>query len=514
MANSKFFSAIAVTAFTFSGGAFAQLGPIATLPIFNRNIAPDGFSRAAVLAGGTFPGPVISGNKGDNFQINVLNQLTNETMLKATSVHWHGISQHGSNWADGTATVTQCPIAPGNSFLYNFNIPDQAGTYWYHSHNGLQYCDGLRGPFIVYDPNDPQKHLYDIDDESTIITLADWYHVAAKNVPVPPTASSVLINGLGRDSNTSTSPLSVITVIPGLRYRFRLISMSCDPNFVFSIDGHNMTIIEAEGENTEPLLIDSVQIFAAQRYSFVLEADQPINNYWIRAVPDTAPATPNGLAILRYVGAPLLEPTTKQIASSNSLLETNLHPLTNPAAPGGNDLNGADVNINLNFTSAHGVFFVNGVQYIPPPLPVLLQILNGSYSAQDLLPAGSVYTLPRNKTIQVTMPALAFAGPHPMHLHGHTFSVIRSAGSSTYNYDNPIRRDTVNTGTTGDEVTVRFNTNNPGPWFFHCHIDFHLALGFAIVFAEDPQDTPSVDAPPPAWDTLCPIYDALPSDDQ
>lgn len=38
------------------------------------------------------------------------------------------------------------------------------GTYWYHSHNGLQYCDGLRGPFIVYDPNDPQKHLYDIDD--------------------------------------------------------------------------------------------------------------------------------------------------------------------------------------------------------------------------------------------------------------------------------------------------------------------------------------------------------------
>lgn len=103
----------------------------------------------------------------------------------------------------------------------------------------------------------------------------------------------------------------------------------------------------------------------------------------------------------------------------------------------------------------------------------------------------------------------------------HTFSVIRSAGSSTYNYDNPIRRDTVNTGTTGDEVTVRFNvrppalqldllhaplleadngrfsqTNNPGPWFFHCHIDFHLALGFAIVFAEDPQDTPSVNAPP------------------
>jgi hypothetical protein len=78
--------------------------------------------------------------------------------------HWHGIMQHTTPWADGPAFVTQCPIVPGNSFLYEFDVPDQAGTFWYHSHVSVQYCDGLRGAFIVYDPQDPFASLYDYDD--------------------------------------------------------------------------------------------------------------------------------------------------------------------------------------------------------------------------------------------------------------------------------------------------------------------------------------------------------------
>lgn len=79
--------------------------------------------------------------------------------------------------------VSQCPIASGNSFLYEFTVPDQAGTFWYHSHfckhskqendttkltrtlTATQYCDGLRGPFVVYDrDNDPYKDMYDVDN--------------------------------------------------------------------------------------------------------------------------------------------------------------------------------------------------------------------------------------------------------------------------------------------------------------------------------------------------------------
>ena len=142
-------------------------------------------------------------------------------------------------------------------------------------------------------------------------------------------ADSTLINGKGRSFQTPDAQLSVISVSPGKRYRFRLVSLSCDPNYVFSIDGHSMTVIEADSVNTEPLVVDSIQIFSGQRYSFVLEADQPVSNYWIRANPNTGTiGFLNGVnsAILRYEGAPPVEPTSLDI-SAKRLKETDLRPL-------------------------------------------------------------------------------------------------------------------------------------------------------------------------------------------
>ena len=104
----------------------------------------------------------------------------------------------------------------------------------------------------------------------------------------------------------------------------------------------------------------------------------------------------------------------------------------------------------------------------------------------------------------------------------HTFSVVRSAGQAVPNYKNPIRRDVVNTGSPGDNVTIRFvvsplrvfssssllsvchmssrtlQTDNPGRCFLHCHIDFHLVAGLAIVFAEDAPDVAHVNPVPGA----------------
>lgn len=80
--------------------------------------------------------------------------------------HWHGIFQHHTNSFDGAAFVTQCPIVSGDSFLYKFNVENQSGTFWYHSHFNLQYCDGLRGPIVIYDPEDPYRFMYDVDDST------------------------------------------------------------------------------------------------------------------------------------------------------------------------------------------------------------------------------------------------------------------------------------------------------------------------------------------------------------
>ncbi|KAI0692982.1 phenoloxidase [Cerioporus squamosus] len=501
--------------------SFAAIGPVTDLTISNGNISPDGYERAAVLAGGSFPGPLITGQKGDHFQINVVDQLTNHTMLKSTSIHWHGFFQKGTNWADGPAFVNQCPIAAGHSFLYDFSAPDQAGTFWYHSHLSTQYCDGLRGPIVVYDPNDPHASRYDVDNDDTVITLADWYHVAAKlGKAVPFGGDSTVINGKGRSPQTPNAELSVITVSPGKRYRFRLVSLSCDPNFVFSIDGHDLTIIEADSVNTQPLVVDSIQIFAGQRYSFVLEANQSVDNYWIRANPNignTGFAGGINSAILRYEGAPETEPTSLSL-STKPLKETELHPLTPMPVPGSPELGGVDKAINFVFSYNGTNFFTNGATFAPPTLPVLLQIMSGAQAASDLLPSGDIYDLPSNATIELSFPATVNApgAPHPFHLHGHTFAVVRSAGSSEYNYEDPIWRDVVSTGTVlgGDNVTVRFRTDNPGPWFLHCHIDFHLEAGFAVVMAEDTPDTKDANPVPQSWSDLCPIYQALPESDQ
>ncbi|KAM6504420.1 Cupredoxin [Amanita muscaria] len=215
--------------------AFAAIGPSTNLHIVNKIIAPDGFNRSTVLAGATaasasMPGPVITGRKvmsmveekevllkllhiqGDTLRINVIDELQDTNMLITTSIHWHDIFQEGTNWADGPSGVTQCPIVPGHSFLYQFTVtvPDQAGTFWYHSHHSTQYCDELRGPLVLYDPDNPLQCLYDIDDESTIITLADWYHVLSPQEQIPPTFASTLINGLGRYLGGPSTPLSVI----------------------------------------------------------------------------------------------------------------------------------------------------------------------------------------------------------------------------------------------------------------------------------------------------------------
>ncbi|KAH6897898.1 laccase 4 [Coprinopsis sp. MPI-PUGE-AT-0042] len=502
------------------GGA-QSLGSTGTLTVHNKFLAPDGFNRSAVVVNGVHPAPLIKANKGERFTFNVVNQLEDDTMLRSTSIHWHGLLQRGSAWADGAAAVSQCPISPGNSFEYRFGADGHAGTFWYHSHFGTQYCDGLRGPLVIYDNDDPHRHLYEVDDENTIITLADWYHLPAPSLMMPAFADATLINGKGRTTTGPKAELAIVNIERGKRYRFRLVSLSCEPNFQFSIDGHQMTIIEADGHATEPITVDRLRIFAGQRYSFVLEANQPVGNYWMRALPNFGN---NGLnlgylndantAILRYAGAPEANPRGSPPVRYNAQLdEAMLRPLVNPAAPGRPVPGGADVNVRLDFGfNVLGLkYTVNGTSYKSPTVPVLLQIMSGAKTASELLPEGSLVTLPRNAVVEVTVPGGLIGGPHPFHLHGHSFSVVKTAESKTYNFENPVRRDVVHAGERGEDTVIRFVTDNPGPWLFHCHVEFHMANGLAIVFAEDVDSIAEANPVPESWSNLCPVYNALPA---
>ncbi|KAK0201368.1 laccase lcc5 [Desarmillaria ectypa] len=485
------------------------IGPKGDLVISNGDVDPDGFGRVAALANSHIDGTLIRANKGDIFQINVVNELSDNSILQSTAIHWHGLFQKGTGWADGPAFVNQCPIAKGDSFLYTFDTTDQAGTFWYHSH---------LWPLVIYDPNDPHADLYDVDDDSTsILTLSDWYHTPAKQLGFP-TPDSTLINGLGRWSlGDLTHDLAIVQVTKGTRYRIRMLNVACDAAFTVSIESHLMTIIEVDGVNHVPYTVDEIQIFAGQRYSFVLNANQGVGNYWIRANPSVGTAGFGGginSAILRYDGANSAEPSSGTFTSVLKMNETELVPLENPGAPGTPKIGGVDYALNLAFAfTTAGTFTVNGAQFTPPTTPVLLQILSGAQSASDLLPQGSVFPLPAKSTIELSMPGGVVGGGHPFHLHGHTFDVVRSAGSTVYNYQNPVRRDVVNIGVKGDNVTIRFTTDNPGPWFLHCHIDWHLEAGLAVVFAEATESWNSTINPTDQWDKLCSIYDSTPSAD-
>lgn len=161
--------------------------------------------------------------------------------------------------------------------------------------------------------------------------------------------------------------------------------------------------------------MDQIQIFAGQRYSFVLNTNQPVANYWIRSEPNIGTQGFVGgvnSAILRYWGAGIADPTTTS-SVSNPMLETNLHPLSNPGAPGVPTLGAADVNINLDiqFPFTDLKFKVNGATFIPPTVPVLQQIISGAQTAQDLLPPGSVYVLPPNKVIEISIPGGSIGSP-------------------------------------------------------------------------------------------------------
>jgi iron transport multicopper oxidase len=441
--------------------------------------------------------------------------------------------------------VSQCPLQPGSylstfgtlptdlfagkDLSYTFQAGGQSGTYWYHSMHSTQYCDGLRGGMVIYDPyachsildsiplrimyhrNDPFKGMYDVDDASTVITLADWYHNSSTAILAQPApfawpgpfyvsrpsgpqqmttiafTDSTLINGLGRAwSNTQNSALSVINVAHGTRYRLRIISLSCFPAFALSIDNHKFTIIEADGVPYQPHATDNVTLYAGQRYSAILTADQPIGNYWIRALPvadglswpSAGPFT-GGInsAILRYAGASSAEPTTPFIASYNPLAEstlvlhTNLAGVTNPGT--------VVPAVTITLDDIGFKYYINGELNTLPATPVLSQLLSG-YN-ENLEPANLYINLPANSIVQLEFHNQAPDTHHPIHLNGHQFSVIQSPGQQAPNYNNPPRRDVVDSGSLGDTVIIQFTANNAGPWILFDHIAWHRVAGFSLV---------------------------------
>lgn len=261
------------------------------------------------LVNGQYPGPWVQACWGDTIIVNVTNKLG----FNGTAIHWHGIRQEHTMPMDGVPGITQCPIAPGDHFVYNFSAI-QYGSSWYHSHFSVQYADGLLGPITLHGPS-----TGNYDEPKLPLLMTDWFHDSAFEAihGVDVQFPTILLNGTGNISNYDYEWPNGTKVVAGAevppkyqlhfekegsypprppkRYLLRLINTSFGSTFIFSIDHHWLRVIEADFVPIEPYWTTHILVGIGQRYNVIVEAKPsdygkglPTDgNYWVRTTSVT-----------------------------------------------------------------------------------------------------------------------------------------------------------------------------------------------------------------------------------
>lgn len=283
-------------------GSGSLTGSEIGITVANSSFAVDGRHAHAVTMNGTIPGPLIRLKEGENARITVRNELDEDT-----SIHWHGVLVPFQ--MDGVPGVSFPGIKARSTFVYEFPIV-QSGTYWYHSHSGLQEQVGHYGP-LIFDPAEPDPVQY---DREHVIVLSDWTFMHPHTLftrlkqeagvfnrqkltltdrlngtnPLTPeerdmfarmrmdptdisdvtaAAYTFLINGHSPEENWTG------LFRPGERVRLRIINSATQTIFNFRIPGLRMTVVQADGINVRPVEVDEFQIGNAETYDVIVRPD-------------------------------------------------------------------------------------------------------------------------------------------------------------------------------------------------------------------------------------------------
>ncbi len=289
---------------TGAPGAPRRPGDPIELTVRYAPIRIHGREGRAITVNGTVPGPAIRLFEGEEVTIRVRNELD-----EPTSIHWHGILLPFE--MDGVPGVSYPGIGPGETFTYRFRVR-QSGTYWYHSHTGLQEQLGHYGPLVV-EPIAPEPFAY---DREHVVILSDWtfenpYRVLAKlkkmgsyynfqkrtvgdflrdarRRGLGPTVADRLAWGRMRMSPTDIADITGYTYTylvngtgpednwtglfrPGERVRLRIVNAATQTYFNFRIPGLPMTVVQADGQNVEPVTVEEMQVAVAETYDVIVE---------------------------------------------------------------------------------------------------------------------------------------------------------------------------------------------------------------------------------------------------
>ncbi|XP_073034187.1 laccase-4-like [Primulina eburnea] len=513
-------------------------------------------SKPIVTVNGQFPGPTIYAREGDTVVVKVINHVKYNV-----SIHWHGVRQLRTGWADGPAYITQCPIQTGQTYVYNFTITGQRGTLLWHAHI-LWLRATLHGGLIIL-PKLGVTYPFPKPDHETVVVLAEWWksdteaviNEAIKSGLAPNVSDAHTINGRpGPVSSCSSTGGFTLNVAPGNTYMLRLINAALNEELFFKIAGHKMTVVEVDATYVKPFKTDTILIAPGQTTNVLVAADKGVGRYMVAASTfmDTAIVAVDNMtatATLHYSGTQASSPTTfstlparnaTPVANSftNSLrsLNSKKYPAKVPQKIDHSLLFTVGLGINPCSTckAANGsriVASLNNVTFVMPST-ALLQAhyfkIKGvfttdfpgnppfkfNYTGNPPSNLGTtsgtkVYRVSYNDTVQVVLQDTGIIAPetHPVHLHGFNFFAMgKGLGNYNPNTDpknfnlvDPVERNTIGVPS-GGWVAIRFRADNPGVWFMHCHLEVHTTWGLKMAFLVDNGNGPNESIIPPPKD--------------
>lgn len=455
-----------------------------------------GLRASAWTYNGSMPGPLLRFREGERVRIEVHNSLP-----VATSIHWHGIPQRGTNNMDGVPGVTQDAVQPGDSFIYEFTA-EPAGTFLFHSHFGLQIEHGLYGGLIV----EPSRETLSYDRDHVVI-LDDWPARSPEAMmaellsgaamgrmssmmrgPIRGAAveASSMVRGIPESATAAAESPQVSAVQPatmtsvelepdiaygtflingrapsdpvrfdtrrGDMIRFRFINAGASTAFRVSLGGHRMQVTHCDGFPCKPVDVDAFEISVGERYDVLVRADSP--GIWPIVAASVDEPARGAKATLSYLDA-----RGSSVAPSSS------------AKPGtsGRILTYGDLR-----ASEPGKWESQPHRVLDTPLAGQMSpyewSIGGMRSYGRAVPS---YGVQHGDVVHIRV---RNDSPmrHPMHLHGHSFRLLTGKNGDH------VLKDTA-TVNPGGEIEFQFNADNPGNWLYHCHHAYHQEAGMMRV---------------------------------
>lgn len=424
--------------------------------------SPGGRTTGVWAYNNRIPGPLLRVRQGAPVRITVDNGLA-----EATTVHWHGIRL--PNPMDGVPGLTQTPIAPGESFVYEFTPPD-AGTFWYHPHtDGLQQLGrGLSGVLIVEEPDPPAV------DRELVWMIQDWRLGEEQQIAggFGSAMDAVMSGRIGNLATINGAVPKDEAVRAGERLRLRIINGALARIVSLRLDGHRPQIIAVDGQPCEPHepVDGRLLLGPAMRIDVILDmTGDPGRTYDV--IDDYYDGLSYRLTGLSY---------SAEAAIRSSALDAPVAVRANPVPePVLRDAKRLDLVLQGGMMGGGKLAGLGGLNGMATPGMdgSAAWAINGmSMTGDGAAGMPPLCTIDRGRSVVLTV-RNETAWWHPMHIHGYSMRVLSRNGNPV-----PHRQwnDTVLLAPR-DIVECAFVADNAGDWMFHCHVADHQMAGLMTV---------------------------------